>query len=271
MLAPERSDTVDVHSVKIDEVFNSTFELFGRRIGEMLAIGAIVLGGSFFLSFAQNIVGAIVQAIDPVIGGILSMILSVVGMFAGYYLSLGTINAVLAIARNDVSPIGKMIISPVLVLKLMAGLFLLALPCLPILAIGLLPLAVIQGDEGAMISIVLVGVIGFALFSVLLACLWPWPILLVDNHPGIISPIRNSLKISMANKGMSLIILVSFMVLPLVGCMLLCVGSIVTQPLKVTLSCVAYLMITGQWESIRNAGRNYVPYAGHQPAPTSPG
>jgi hypothetical protein len=242
-----------------------SIKLFKSRLGLMIGIGAIFFGFSIMFQIVQQVVQAVSATLDPVMGPILIFFVVVVGWFLGMYLSLGTISAILAVARNDVSPLGKMIISPIPVLKFFVGILLIGLVCLPIIALCLIPFAFMAREEATLIAMITGFVIYFGCFAVLMTLLWSWPILLADNHPGIIAPMRTSLKIAQANLGTSILILLVNIFLPMVGLLLCCVGSLATHPFKITVCCVAYLMMTGQWASIQNAYESYAPYPSNNP------
>jgi hypothetical protein len=260
---PVTSNPAGIYPVGIDTIFDASIKLFKSRLGLMIGIGAIVFGLSIVLQVVQQVVQAVAGAMDPVAGLILVILVTIFGVLAGMYVSLGTISAILAVARDEVSPLGKLIISPIPVLKFMAGILLIGLP---ILALCFIPFLILPMDSAKLVALIISVVSCLIFVFVLIPVFWAWPILLADHHPGIIAPMRTSLQITRANPLTSILIFLVNMIVPMVGLLMCCVGSLATHPFKITVCCVAYLMMTGQWASIQNAYQSYAPYPNNTPS-----
>ncbi|WP_146454344.1 hypothetical protein [Rubripirellula tenax] len=235
----------------VEEIFGAAFAIFKERWGTLVGGYAIVFAISIAAAFGPNIVGLVAgMGGNKEVAAALSGLSSIFFNLLSSYFTLGFCGVALAVARNENSPLSKLL-PPINVFgRFLGGLFLLILACGGVVALvgGIVALIVTAGGgEGVAIGmIVLAVVVLLPMMFVMYWLLWSWAYVLVDQKGDTIGALKASFGITLQNKLTSVLLLVITMIASFAGLLACYIGLLVATPFWMLMLAVGYLMITGQ-------------------------
>lgn len=242
---------IQIRSIAFEEIWGPAWSIFRHRWGALLGAFAIVTVGSMVMQFAiQGITLAVKAGAGDATAGIVSIFLSIAVGLAGAYLQFGLACSSLAIVRNEPSPLSKLLPPMSVFLKAM-GAFIIYMGLVAAIAgflVGVcLALALLIGNEAAMIGLLVVGVgSAFAAMVVIYWLLWSLSTAVADDQQPLMDTLQTAYRITMQNKLTSLLLLVASAVLSILGLLACYVGIFATTPLMWSMMTVGYLKATSQ-------------------------
>lgn len=235
----------------VEEIFGATWAIFKERWGAIVGIFVLTTIASIgVFVFSAIVNAAATKFIGEPVAGIINVATSFVTIPLSIWLYLGLTRVVLAVARDQPSPMNDVFAPAIIFFRFFGGGILATLAIGGVMAIIIAigaGLAFLIGPEAMMF-----GVLGLGLLIVLPLLiasywlLWSWPFVVADGQTNWLDAFRVAQKITMQNKLTSLLLLVLTAALGLGGVLACYVGQIVTTPLTTLMMAVGYLMITTQ-------------------------
>lgn len=248
--------TVSVGSFRIsqrsvEEIFGATWAMFKARWQSLVGAFALVFGISIAMMIASAVIGAIAQqTLDRTTSSIVSGMLNVVTTPISVWLYLGLVCNALAVARDEPSPLGRLMPPMLSFYRFLGGGVLLTLALGGVLAVvgGIVAvlLAIGAGDQLAFGLILLVVLVSVPVMMAAYWMLWSWPMAVADGRATWLDSFRVAYQISMQNKMTSFLLIILTALLGIAGLMACYVGQIFTTPLATLMLATAYLMMTTQ-------------------------
>lgn len=244
----------------IEPIVSSTLSIFGRGWAPVILSGVIALiavlvaifvplGIIILFSAVATEAGAPVgPGIFLAVGGSL-LILPLLALL-GAYLTVGMSRVMLAVSRDEPSPLAEMMPPMVLVARLLLGglvLFLLFMLVMVVLGMISMWAQMMGGNDMAIAAISTLGtILGSISGFVIQFFIWPWFYVVSDGKSTALAALRHSFGIAMHNKITSFLLVLISSVLSIAGTLTCYIGQLVTFPLSMLMFAVGYLLITNQ-------------------------
>ena len=241
----------------IEEIVSPTLAIFQARWQPVILSALIVLAVSIAgLAVPFGVLFALAGMANG--GGGVAAGMSILGMLLLFpvllllsaYIMVGWSRVMLAVVRDEPSPLSQMMPPLRLVGRfLIGGLIILAGFVALMVFVGLFGWAAqaMGGGEVAFLVVNLLGtVLGTAGGFAIQFLMWPWIYVVCDDRVGSIDSLRVGFAIAMQNKVTTLLLVLCSIVLSIIGTLLCYVGQLVTIPATMLLFAVGYLLISNQ-------------------------
>jgi len=197
--------------VDLGTCFNYSWEVFGQNLGLLVGVAATFIPLQVVDRVLQEVIGQ-TDEFAVIIGCLLA---SIVLMVLNIFLGIGQIRISLKLCRGQRASYEDLFKGGDRLLHIIGFSFLIAIPVILSLCLILLPL-------------------------------WSAYYLIVDRREGVIDSFSRAWEIGVPNMGPSFVLFLASIGISLLGCMMLCIGTLFTGPYVSLLYATAYLMMVGE-------------------------